>query len=180
MGIGGMGKFDTTEFCSFRREVDEERKIQLRRFQVRTHLGIIRFTQNLDRLELDDHPSFNEQVQPVSTHFLAIVVNQNLLFHFDGEVMFAQFDDQGTAINGFQKPWTKGLMYTNYTEDDSIGQVIVMIGLHPRIPQSPSLLSRNLIRGSSKVGPEPAIGESAEPTVVVMTCLVPDTDRRIV
>ena len=109
---------DTTEVGSFFREIHQERGEHTGRLQVRPHLCIVGFAKFFNGLQLQNYLIFNHQVQPVPTHFLATVVDDDLLFDLDTQASALEFDYHSPSIYTLDEAWTEFLMDFDNALDD--------------------------------------------------------------
>lgn len=125
----GSSSTDTAEVGAGRCKIDEEGEIEIRCFEIGSHLSVLGFAQSLDGLELYDDLSLDENVDPVRADAMALVIDVEFPFNFCREVFTAKLDQQSSSVDVLEKSRTKRLMHTNDTCNDPGHE---SIGIHTR------------------------------------------------
>jgi hypothetical protein len=79
---------NATEISGVSGKVDQHSQWRSGRLQIRSDLGIVRFTQACNGFEFEDDSAIDEQVKAVSSNSVAFIMNQDDFFVLDRNAVF--------------------------------------------------------------------------------------------
>lgn len=79
--------------------------------------------QSIDRLQLHDNFSLDDEVEPLQTERLPLVPDGNRILAFEADPGINEFDLQGTLIDAFDQSWSQLPMDANAAPYDSLRDV---------------------------------------------------------
>ncbi len=104
-------------------EIDQEPEPQAGGSKVAQDLRLVNRGQSIDRLQLHDNFSLDDEVEPLQTERLPLVPDGNRILAFEADPGINEFDLQGTLIDAFDQSWSQLPMDANAAPYDSLRDV---------------------------------------------------------
>jgi len=118
-GLDSRGSLPNDPFCRQNRrgEIEQESLPATGCLQVRSPGGKVDIFKCTDRLQFNNDFPFDQQIEPVLTHFLSTVRDSNRQLPLETQSSSSQFHAHRLLVHRFKEPWSEFPMYGDRGSD---------------------------------------------------------------